>query len=305
MAFGTSSFTEALWPGIEEWFGNDYTEWDAIWQKLVKTVNSDKQFEKYQGITEFGLAGVKQQGAAIGYQDPYQGFQKEIININYAVGTTITYEMMKFDQYNLFQQLPQQLAKSVRRTEETVVHSVLNNAFSTSATPALTADGLSLLNSSHVLVASTGTTLANTPVTQADFSQTALEQAYIDIGRFVDDQNLPIVVKAQKLVIPVESMHLARKILQTEYEVNSGNNTINPVSTARMPLEMIETPYLTDTDSWYIRTDRDDGIVFQDVDAVRLKRDNEFDTENLKFAALRFFGVAPVNYLGWYGSTGA
>lgn len=305
MAFGTSSFTEALWPGIEEWFGNDYTEWDAIWQKLVKTVNSDKQFEKYQGITEFGLAGVKAQGAAIGYQDPYQGFQKEITNINYAVGTTITYEMMKFDQYNLFQQLPQQLAKSVRRTEEIVVHSVLNNAFSTAATPALTADGISLLNTAHVLVAATGTTMANTPSTQADFSQTALEQAYIDIGRFVDDQNLPIVVRAMKLIVPVESQHLARKVLQTEYEVNSGNNTINPVSTARMPLDMIETPYLTDLDSWYLRTDREDGIVFQDVDAVRLKRDNEFDTENLKFAALRFFGVAPVNYLGWYGSTGA
>lgn len=305
MAIGTPNFTEALWPGIEEWFGNDYTEWDPIWEKLVKTVSSDKQFEKYQGITEFGLAGVKSQGASIDYQDPYQGFQREIVNVNYAVGTTITYEMMKFDQYNLFEQLPKQLAKSVRRTEETVVHNILNTGFSTSVNAATTADGVSLLNNAHILVAATGTTLANTPLTQADFSQAALEQAYIDIGRFVDDQNLPIVVGATKLIVPVESQHLARKILQTEYEVNSGNNTINPVATSRMPLELIVTPYISDLDSWYIRTDRDDGIVFQDVDPVRLKRDNEFDTDNLKFAALRFFGTAPVNYLGWYGSSGA
>lgn len=305
MAIATAAFPEALWPGIQEWFGNDYTEWTPIWEQLVKTVNSDKQFEKYQGITEFGLAGVKNQGGAITYADPYQGFQKEILNVNYALGTTITYEMMRFDQYNLFQGLPQQLAKSVRRTEETVVHSILNNAFSTAATPATTADGLSLLNSAHVLVASTGTTLSNIPTTAADFSQSALEQAYIDIGRFVDDQNLPIVVNATKLVVPVESQHLARKVLQTEYEVASGNNTINPVSSSRMPLDIVITPYITDTDSWYLRTDRDDGIVFQEVDAVRLKRDNEFDTENLKFAAMRFFGVAPVNYLGWYGTPGA
>lgn len=305
MAFGTSNFPEALWPGIQEWFGNDYTEWSPIWQKLVKEVNSEKQFEKYQGITEFGLAAVKNQGQAIDYQDPYQGFQKEIININYAIGTTITYEMMKFDQYNLFQSLPQQLAKGVRRTEETVVHNIINNAFSTATTPSVTADGKSLLNSAHVLVASTGTTLSNIPSTAADFSQTALEQMYIDTGRFVDDQNLPIVVEARCLVVPVESQHLARKVLQTEYEVGSGNNTINPVSSARMPLDLVVTPYISDTDSWYIRTDRDDGIIFQEVDAVRLKRDNEFDTENLKFAALRFFGVGPVNYLGWYGSPGA
>lgn len=305
MAVGTPSFPEALWPGIEEWFGNDYVEWSPIWEKLVKMVSSDKQFEKYQGITEFGLAGVKSQGAAIMYQDPYQGFQKEILNVNYAVGSTITYEMMKFDQYNLFQQIPQQLAKSVRRTEETVVHSIINNGFSTAVSPAVTADGVSIFNSAHILVAATGTTLANVPATSSDLSQSSLEQAYIDIGRFVDDQNLPIVVEAKSLVVPIESQHLARKILETEYEVGSGNNTINPVSSARMPLDLIITPYITDTDSWYIRTDREDGIVFQDVDAVRLKRDNEFDTENLKFAALRFFGVAPVNYLGWYASPGA
>lgn len=305
MAVGTPSFPEALWPGIEEWFGNDYVEWDAIWEKLVKTVSSDKQFEKYQGITEFGLAGVKAQGAGIMYQDPYQGFQKEILNVNYAIGSTITYEMMKFDQYNLFQQIPQQLAKGVRRTEETVVHNIINNGFSTATSPSTTADGVSLFNSGHILVAATGTTLSNTPATASDFSQAALEQMYIDVGRFVDDQNLPIVVMPKSLVVPVESQHIARKVLETEYEVGSGNNTINPVSKARMPLDLIITPYITDMDSWYIRTDRDDGIVFQDVDPVRLKRDNEFDTENLKFAALRFFGVSPVNYLGWYASPGA
>lgn len=305
MAFGTANFPEALWPGIKEWFGNDYVEWDAIWPKLVKEVTSDKQFEKYQGITELGLAGVKQQGQAVSYQDPYQGFQKEILNVFYALGTTITYEMMRFDQYNLFQQLPQQLAKSVRRTEETVVHSVVNNGFSSATNPALTADGLSLFNSAHLLVAATGTTLSNIPSTTSDFSQSALEQAYIDIGRYVDDQNLPIVVQAKTLVVPVESQHLARKVLQTEYEVGSGNNTINPVATARMPLDLVVTPYISDTDSWYIRTDRDDGIVFQNVDDVMLDRDNEFDTKNLKFAAFRGFGVQPVNYLGWYASAGA
>lgn len=305
MAFGTSNFPEALWPGIQEWFGNKYTNWPPIWEKFVKQVNSDKQFEKYQGITEFNLASVKNQGGAIAYQDPYQGFQKEILNVFYALGTTITYEMQRYDQYDLFRSIPEQLAKSVRRTEETVVHSPLNNGFSTATSPATTADGLSIFNSAHILVAATGTTLSNVPSTSSDFSQSALEQAYIDIGRFVDDQNLPIVVESRQLIVPVESQHLARKVLQTEYEVGSGNNTINPVSTARMPLDLTITPYLTDTDSWYIRTDVEDGIVFQEVDAVQLDRDNEFDTKNLKFSAMRGFGVAPVNYLGWYASPGA
>lgn len=305
MAIGTAAYSEDLWPGIKKWFGAAYTDWEPLWEKLITNYSSDKQFEKYQGQTEYGLAAVKDQGGNIQFRDPYQGFQKEIINTTYGIGSTITYEMMRYDQYNLFSRIPEQLAKSVRRTEETVVHNLLNNGFSTAVTPTLVADGLSLFNTAHILVATTGTTLNNTPTTASDFSQSALEQAYIDVGRFVDDQNLPIVVDLDLLVVPVESQHLARKVLQTEYEVNSGNNTINPVSTSRMPLELLVTPYLTDTDAWFIKTSVDDGLVFQEVDAVQLDRDNEFDTKNLKFSAMRLFGVGGVNYLGYYGSPGA
>lgn len=305
MAIGTPQFAEDLWPGINKWFGAAYEEWKPLYTQLVTNYSSDKQFEKYQGQTEFGLAGVKDQGGNIGYRDPYQGFQKEIINVTYGIGSSITYEMMRYDQYNLFSKIPEQLAKSVRRTEETIVHNALNNGFSGSTNPTLTADGLSLFNSAHLLVASTGTTVNNIPSTAADFSQSALEQAYIDVGRFVDDQNLPIVVDLERLVVPVESQHLARKVLQTEYEVGSGNNTINPVSTARMPLDLLVSPYITDTDSWFIKTNIDDGLVFQEVDPVMLDRDNEFDTKNLKFSAVRLFGVGAVNYLGYYGSAGA
>jgi len=304
MAISTAQFSEDLWPGIQKWFGDQYMEYAPIWSDLVTQYTSDKQFEKYQGRTEYGLAAVKPQGGGVSYQDPYQGFNKEIINVTYGLGSTITYEMMRYDQYNLFKSIPQQLAKSMRRTEETVVHNLLNNGFSTATSPTTTADGLSLFNTAHLLVATNGTQ-GNTPATASDFSQSALEQAYIDIGNYLDDQGLPIVVDAMRLVVPVNSQHLARKVLQTEYEVGSGNNTINPVSTARMPLELTVTPYITDNDSWYIKTNVDDGLVFQEVDPAMIERDNEFDTKNLKFSCMRLFGVGSVNYLGYYGSPGA
>ncbi len=300
MAIGTAQFSEDLWPGIMKWWGDAYTEWDPIWPKLVTEYNSDKQYEKYQGRTEYGLAGVKPQGGGVPYADPYQGFQKEIINVTYGLGSTITYEMMRYDQYNLFKNIPQQLAKSMRRTEETVVHNLLNNGFSSNTT----ADGQALFSRNHVLVAATGTTLANTPATQADFSQSALEQAGIDIGLFVDDWNLPIVVNANRLIVPVQSKYLANKVLQTEYEVNTGNNTINPVSNSRYPLDLVVSPYITDPDAWFLKTDVDDGCIFQEVDPAMLDRDNEFDSKNLKFSCMRLFGVGSANYLGYYGSSG-
>lgn len=305
MVMATGAFSEDLWPGIMAWFGDSYQDWEPLWEKFVDVHSSDKQFEKFQGITNYGLAGVKDQGAGIPYRDKFQGFPREIINIAYGIGSTITYEMMRYDQYDKFKAIPEQLAKSVRKTEETIVANLLNNGFSTAVNPTLTADGKSLFNSAHLLVAAAGTTQKNTPTTAADLSQTSLEQMYIDVSNFVDDQNLPIVVTPKMIAVRPEQMHLVRKILETEYQVDSGNNTINPVSTARMPLEAVVTPWLTDTDAWFVRTDESDGLVFTDVDAVMLDRDNDFDTKNLKFSAMRLFGVGAVNHLGWYASPGA
>ena len=304
MVIATGAFSEDLWPGIKKWFGDSYDEWPTIWNRLVETYSSDRAFEKFQGVTGYGLAGVKDQGGQIPYRDKYQGFPREIINVTYGIGSTITYEMMRYDQYQLFPKIPKELGKSVRQTEETVVANLLNNGFSTATTPTLTADGLSLFNASHRLVA-TGTTIRNTPATAADLSQTALEQARIDISNFLDDQGLPIVVNAKKLIVPTASINLAEKIIGTEYEVDTGNNTINPVSSARMPLELIVSPWLTDPDAWYIKTSQEDGLVFTEVDPVMLDRDNDFDTKNLKFSAMRIFGVGAVNYNGYYASPGA
>jgi hypothetical protein len=305
MVMSTGAFSEDLWPGIMKWFGDSYDDWEPIWEKLVTKRESNKQFEKFQGITNYGLAGVKDQGAGIPYRDKFQGFAKEIVNTTYGIGSTITYEMMRYDQYDKFQRIPQQLAQSVRKTEETVVGNLLNNGFSTATTPTLTADGLSLFNASHLLVAANGVTQRNTPATAADLSQTAIEQMRIDIAQFVDDQNLPIVINPKKLIVPTSYINLVDKIVGTEYEVGSANNTINPVSSSRLPLEIIVSPWLTDQDAWFVKTDEEDGLVFTDVDPVMLDRDNDFDTKNLKFSAMRLFGVGGANYLGYYGSPGA
>ena len=305
MVMATGAFSEDLWPGILGWFGDAYEDWPTQWDKICDIHQSDKQFEKFQGITNYGLAGIKDQGAGIPYRDKFQGFPREILNVTYGIGSTITYEMMRYDQYDKFSAIPAQLAQSMRRTEETLVFNALNNGFSTAANPVLTADNKSLFNSGHLLVAANNVTIKNTPSTASDLTQTSLEQAYIDISNFVDDQNLPIVVRPEKIIVPTASQHLVRKILDTEYEVDSGNNTINPVATSRLPLEIIVSPWLTDTDAWFIKTNEKDGIVFTDVDPVMLERDNDFDTKNLKFSAMRLFGVGAVNYLGYYGSPGA
>lgn len=297
MTVSTGNFAELLWPGIQVIWGNNYNQWTPLWSRAFDVRESDKAFEKEQGVTGMPLAAIKDQGSPIPYVDPYQGFQKEYVNVTYALGGSVTREMYEDDQYNYINSIPEMLARSMRQTEETVSFAVLNNGFSSSFTGA---DGKPLFDLTHPLVA--GGTYKNRPTTASDLTQTALEQAQIDSLDLVDDQGLKINVQNKMLMVPTALKFTAEKILGTEYEVDTANNTINPV---RGSLELLVSPYLTDTDAWFIKTDVPNGLRFYNRRAAEIERDNEFSTQNLLFITTRRFSVGFTDPKGVYGSPGA
>lgn len=302
----TGNFAELLWPGIKTLFGNTYNELPPLWPKMVDIIQSDKAFEKHQGITNFGLLSRKDQGSALSYQRMFQGFTREIVNVAYSTGAVITEELLDDEQYSVFKRIPTDLAKAVRKTEETIAAGLLNSGFSTSPASIRTnaADGLSLFNGAHLLVAG-ATTFRNTPATPSDLTQTALENAYIDLANFVDDQGLPIMAMPKVLIVPTASQFVAARILETQYEVDTANNAINPVSKANVNVDLIVNPYLTDSDSWFIKTNIENGLVWQERKAARIDSDVDFETKDLRFSVTRRFGAGAVDPRGYYGSPGA
>lgn len=303
MTMNTANLSELLWPGIKDMFGQTYNEYPPLYTQYMDVMETDMAFDKFQGLTELPLLGVKDQGAAISFQDIKQGFQREIMQVSYALGGVITREMMDFNQYRQMMDIPKALARSCRKTEETVAANLLNNGFSTAANPTRTADGLSLFNSAHLNVGSG--TFRNTPATASDLTMTALEQAHTDISNFVDDWGNPILARAVSLVVSTSDQHTARKILETEYAVGSANNDKNVVSSAMIPLQLIVNPYLTDPDAWFIKTDVPNGLVWLDSAQAEIERDNDFHTKNLEFSIYRRFGTGAVDARGYYGSAGA
>ena len=303
MTVGTGNFPELLWPGIHDIWQDEYTKYSPLYEKLFAVKQSDKAFEKEQGVISLPLAGIKNQGAQIPMVDPLQGYQKEYVNATYALGSSITREMYEDDQYNVINRIPAYIADSMRVTQETVHHDIFNNGFST----ALAADGLAIFHVSHVLVG-TGGTLSNmgqSGVTYA-LSQTTMEQALIFISRWTDDQGKPINESAVSLAVPSEQRFVAEKILKTEYEVDTANNTINPIR-GMMPL--VVTPYLTDTDSWFlitsVTTKRKTGFVSYNRRAAEMDRDSDFNTQNLLFSGSMRFSCGATDWRGGWGSSGA
>lgn len=298
MTVATGNFAELLWPGLRVIFGNTYESYPTVYDRVFNIQQSNKSFEKDQGVTTLGLAGIKPQGGNVAFADPIQGFQKEYAHIVYALGSSVTREMWTDDQYNYINSIPEMLAESMIETKETVHASVFNNAFTTE----LVADGLSLVNASHVNAA-TGTTQSNQPSTASDLTQTSLEQAHIDIRNWTDDQDKLKSFRSNRLLVPNELMYTAQKILRTSGEVGTDANTINPMMGS---LEAVVWDYLTDADAWFVLQDgiRAGLTCFQRWERS-IDRDNEFDTMSLKFLSSERYSYGCTDWRAVYGSAGA
>lgn len=302
MTTSTANFPELLWPGLLEIYGDTYDSWAALYDKIATVRKSTKAFEKIQGITGLRAAPAKTQGSALEYDDMLQGFQKEFVNITYGLGGTVTMEMWQDDQYDRINKLPAALARSFRETQEILVADQINSGYSTATTPQTTADGVANFSLSHLLVA--GGTFKNTPTTASDLTQSALEQADIDISDYVNDKGYPIQCRPTTLIVPTALKHVAKKILETSYAVGSADNDVNTVK--QLDLKLIINPYLTDPNAWTLLTsEAENGFIYMDRMKPEPDRDNVFDTKNLKFSTVGRFSVGAVDARGFYGSPGA
>jgi hypothetical protein len=300
MAINTGNFGKALWPGVNAWYGKAYDEFATEWDKIFTVKSSKKQFEEDMSVSSFGLALQKGEGAAISYDSEQQGFLDRYTHAVYGLGFIITKEMYEDDQYAIVgERKAQGLAMSMRQTKETVAANILNNAFSASFTYG---DGVALGSLSHPNVA--GGTWANMPAVAADISETALEQAFIDLSKYTNDRGLRIAVKPQKIVIPTDLDFELNKIMQTEYEVGTSSNTVN-VARGRFPGGIVINHYLTDTDAWFVLTNVPNGMKCFERRADTFTMDDDFDTDNAKYKATGRYSFGCSDKRSIYCSQGA
>lgn len=298
----SSSFAKALWPGVNAWYGKAYNDYQTEWDKLFEKNTSRKAYEEDVGLSSFGLANVKSEGAAIQYDIERQGFTTRYNHVVYALGFIITREIYEDDQYDVVgQRKAQALARSMRQTKEIIGANVFNRAFNSTYKGG---DGKELISNAHPNVA--GGTWSNTLATAADLSEAALEQAYIDISLFRDDRGLLIAAKPRKLVLPPQLQFEAKRILGADGRVGTDLNDPNALKEMGIfPEGSVVNHYLTDSDAWFILTDVKDGLKYFERRGDAFEMDNDFDTENAKFKATARYSFGWSDARSIYGSPGA
>ena len=297
----SGSFAKALWPGVNAWYGKAYDEYKVEYDSLFDKFTSGKAFEEDVGISSFGLAVQKSEGAPISYDSERQAFITRYQHVVYALGFIITREMMEDDQYDVVgQRKAQGLAFSMRQTKEVIAANVYNRAFSASYTGG---DAVSLINASHVNIK--GGTWSNQISTASDLSEASLEQACIDIAGFTNDAGLLIAVRPESLIIPRQLIFEAKRILGTDGRVGTDNNDLNAIKTLGSIPKVITNHFLTDTDAWFIRTNVPHGMKYFERRGDQFDMDNDWDTENAKFKATARYSFGWTDPRGLYGSAGA
>ncbi|GAF86271.1 unnamed protein product, partial [marine sediment metagenome] len=163
-------------------------------------------------------------------------------------------------------------------------------------------DGVEMLHDTHPNI--TGGSYSNILAVDSDLSESALEQAMIDLGSFTNDRGLKIAIQPQKLIIPIDLQFEADRIVNSTMRPGTADND-KAVLPGKFPGGIVMNNYLTDTNAWYIRTNCPDGLKHFERRADDFDMDGEFDTDNAKYKATSRYSYGWTDPRALFGSAGA
>lgn len=305
----TGNWQKSLWPGVDGWFNDEYDAWETEYTDVFTTKSSDRQFEQTVGMSLFGRAPIKGEGDPMEFDDSQQTFVNQFDMQVRALGTKITLEAYRYNQYNLdpLSRNPKALARSMNHTREEAGADIFNNGFDSSFTMGNASDGKSLFASDHGS-GPYGAARSNL-LTAADLSETTLEDANIQIAGAVDPRGLQIKIMPYCLLVPRQLFYTAGRILDSTLQNNTANNALNILKSENsLPDGWKINHYLTDSDAWFVMTSinmGEDGLIYYDNWPMEFGLDNEFDTFNMKVKAFQAYDFGWSDFQAAYGNQGS
>ena len=302
MAISRAQLLKELLPGLNALFGLEYARYGEEHKEIYETEKSERSFEEETKLAGFSAAPVKNEGQAIAYDNAQEAFTSRYNHETIALGFSITEEAVEDNLYDsLSARYTKALARGMAYTKQVKAASVINNGFSAAY---VGGDGVSLFSTAHPLV--NGGTNSNRPATAADLNETSLEAAVIQIAGWTDEKGLLIAAKPRKLVIPVNLMFVATRLLETSLRVGTTDNDINAIkNNGSIPDGYTVNHFLTDTNAWFLTTDVPNGLKHFVRTPMSTSMDGDFDTGNMRYKARERYSFGVSDPLGIFGSPGS
>jgi len=302
MAISRAQLLKELLPGLNALFGLEYKRYGEEHKEIYETEKSERSFEEETKLSGFSAAPVKNEGAAIAYDNAQEAFTARYNHETIALGFSITEEAIEDNLYDsLSGRYTKALARAMAYTKQVKAAAVLNNGF----TPGYTGgDGVTLFSTQHPLVS--GGFNSNRPTTGADLNETSLENAVIQIAAWTDERGLLIAAQPRKLIIPPALQFVATRLLETNLRVGTADNDINALqNNGSIPEGYAINHYLTDNNAWFLTTDVPNGMKHFERMPLSNSMDGDFDTGNVRYKSRERYSFGWSDPLGMFGSPGA
>ena len=301
MAISRAQLLKELLPGLNALFGLEYKRYAEEHKEIYETETSERSFEEEVKLSGFAAAPVKNEGAAISYDNGQEAWTARYTHETIAYGFSITEEAMEDNLYDsLSARYTKALARSMAYTKQVKAAYPLNNGF----TSYNSGDGVTLFSTAHPLVS--GGYNSNRPATASDLNETSLEAAVIQIAAWTDERGLLIAARPRKLIIPPANMFVATRLLETELRTGTADNDINALkSNGSIPEGYTVNHFLTDPNAWFLTTDVPNGMKHFVRSPLATSMDGDFDTGNARYKARERYSFGVSDPLGIYGSPGS
>ena len=149
MPINRAAISKELLPGLNAVFGMEYGEVNNEHEPLYEVENSDRSFEEEVLFTGFGTAPIKNEGAAVVYDDAGESFTARYTNETIALAFAVTEEAMEDNLYDTFAKLRAKgLARAMANTKQVKAAKIFNNGFNDVAADHI-GDGQPFFSANH------------------------------------------------------------------------------------------------------------------------------------------------------------
>lgn len=290
-------FGTAALPALDEIFFDHYEQAEDPRSQLFNMESTDREIMQKAGVSSLGLLNVVPEAAQAPKDSFTQSFSKTYTVQKFAKAIGISDEMIQDDRFDMIAKMVKSLARSARETQQLSALNIFNNSFSTEQSW----DGVSIISASHpTLVGNQSNSL-----TAADLSYSSLAVAEQTFRQFQDNRGKRLLIKPKILLVSESDRQNALEIVQSPYKAGTANNNINALG-ADGGLQVISSPYLSDSDAWFLLSDpMDHGLRIVDRQSMTTKMDEDVLAGVLYYKAQYRQALGCDEWRGIVGNTGA
>lgn len=309
MVISRQQLEEQLRPGLNHISGLNYKEIAGEHKYLFAVENSVRAFEEEVHMTAFGEAVEKPEGEGITYDDAREAWKSRYTHKTMGLAFSITQEAVEDNLYESQSKLKAKgLGRSMASAKEQKAADVFNNGFNASFAGG---DGKPLFAADHPTLVGDFDNLET-----AQLSETAVEDATINISLFEDDRGILMGAQAEYIVVPPQLKYTICKILKSNLSTNiatgadsngvTNRNDINVVNSDNiLPQGSYCNHRLTSDSAWFIKTSAAEGTKMFQRRKLTGSMDGDFDTDNVRYKNTERYSFGWTDPRGWLGSTGA